>query len=86
MSSVAELQVRAPSRAANLPQAVKDSEINIKSQHLQRSTIDPASGFVFTGIFALNRSALNIALLGVPASLAFGFGSVFMICAVGVYV
>ncbi|EGE00325.1 hypothetical protein TMEN_2327 [Trichophyton mentagrophytes] len=44
------------------------------------------AGFVLTGIFALNRSALNIALLGVPASLAFGFGSVFMICAVGVYV
>ncbi|KAM5431976.1 hypothetical protein McanCB56680_001660 [Microsporum canis] len=44
------------------------------------------AGFVLTGIFALNRSALNIAILGVPASLAFGFGSVFMICAVGVYV
>ncbi|KAK2865349.1 hypothetical protein FQN49_003661 [Arthroderma sp. PD_2] len=44
------------------------------------------AGFVLTGIFALNRSALNLAILGVPASLAFGFGSVFMICAVGVYV
>ncbi|EFQ98666.1 DNA repair exonuclease rad1 [Nannizzia gypsea CBS 118893] len=32
-----------------------------------------------------DRSALNIAVLGVPASLAFGFGSVFMICAVGVF-
>ncbi|KAF3491845.1 checkpoint clamp complex protein Rad1 [Arthroderma uncinatum] len=41
------------------------------------------AGFVLTGIFAINRSALNIAILGVPASLAFGFGAVFMICAVG---
>lgn len=41
---------------------------------------------VLTGLFGLNRSFKNIPLLGVPASLAFGFGSVFMICAVGVYV
>ncbi|KAL3476375.1 repair protein Rad1/Rec1/Rad17-domain-containing protein [Aspergillus californicus] len=40
---------------------------------------------VLTGLFGLNRSFLNIASIGVPASLAFGFGSVFMICAVGVY-
>ncbi|OAL54027.1 hypothetical protein IQ07DRAFT_641036 [Pyrenochaeta sp. DS3sAY3a] len=41
---------------------------------------------VLTTIFSLNRSLVNLPVLGVPASLAFGFGSVFMICAVGVYV
>ncbi|EEA20154.1 hypothetical protein TMatcc_000131 [Talaromyces marneffei ATCC 18224] len=41
---------------------------------------------LLTGLFGLNRSFLNIPLLGLPASLAFGFGAVFMICAVGVYV
>ncbi|OGE48480.1 hypothetical protein PENARI_c028G09109 [Penicillium arizonense] len=41
---------------------------------------------VTTTLFGLNRSFLNIVSLGVPASLAFGFGAVFMICAVGVYV
>jgi cell cycle checkpoint protein len=44
------------------------------------------TALVVTGLFGLNRSLLNIPLLGVPASLAFGFGAVFMICAVGVYV
>lgn len=42
--------------------------------------------FILTGIFGLNRSLVNLPLLGVPASLAFGFGAVYMICAVGVYV
>ncbi|KAH7390830.1 hypothetical protein DE146DRAFT_758275 [Phaeosphaeria sp. MPI-PUGE-AT-0046c] len=37
-------------------------------------------------VFGLNRSLVNLSLLGVPASLAFGFGAVYMICAVGVYV
>ncbi|KAI4658581.1 uncharacterized protein J4E79_006987 [Alternaria viburni] len=32
------------------------------------------------------RSFTNLPVLGVPASLAFGFGAVYMICAVGVYV
>ncbi|CRG92298.1 hypothetical protein PISL3812_09355 [Talaromyces islandicus] len=41
---------------------------------------------ILTGLFGLNRSFVNITLLGLPASLAFGFGAVFMICAVGVYV
>ncbi|KAJ5239616.1 hypothetical protein N7468_004235 [Penicillium chermesinum] len=41
---------------------------------------------VLTGLFGLNRSFGNLLTLGVPASLAFGFGAVFMICAVGVYV
>ncbi|GAD99050.1 hypothetical protein AOR_1_540184 [Paecilomyces variotii No. 5] len=44
------------------------------------------SAIILTGLFGLNRSLLNIPLLGVPASLAIAFGSVFMICAVGVYV
>ncbi|KAF2470999.1 uncharacterized protein BDR25DRAFT_28935 [Lindgomyces ingoldianus] len=38
------------------------------------------------GIFGLNRSFANLSVLGIPASLAFGFGAVYMICAVGVYV
>ncbi|KAA6415318.1 MAG: DNA repair Rad1 [Lasallia pustulata] len=42
--------------------------------------------FILTGLFGLNRSLKNIPILGVPASLAFGFGAVYMICAVGVYV
>ncbi|KAH7086292.1 hypothetical protein FB567DRAFT_67116 [Paraphoma chrysanthemicola] len=33
-----------------------------------------------------DRSFTNLPLLGVPASIAFGFGAVYMICAVGVYV
>lgn len=41
---------------------------------------------LLTGVFALNRSAVNLTLLGLPASIAFGFGAVYMICAVGVYV
>ncbi|KAI2822867.1 hypothetical protein CBS115989_1897 [Aspergillus niger] len=44
------------------------------------------AAFILTGLFGLNRSFLSIASFGVPASLAFGFGAVFMICAVGVYV
>ncbi|KAJ9252092.1 hypothetical protein DTO207G8_4925 [Paecilomyces variotii] len=44
------------------------------------------SAIILTGLFGLNRSLLNIPLLGLPASLALGFGSVFMICAAGVYV
>ncbi|KAB8079155.1 DNA repair protein Rad1 [Aspergillus leporis] len=44
------------------------------------------SALILTGLFGLNRSFLSIASFGVPASLAFGFGAVFMICAVGVYV
>ncbi|GIC90657.1 putative DNA repair protein Rad1 [Aspergillus udagawae] len=43
------------------------------------------SALVLTGLFGLNRSFLSIATFGVPASLAFGFGAVYMICAVGVY-
>ncbi|EJT68189.1 hypothetical protein GGTG_14232 [Gaeumannomyces tritici R3-111a-1] len=39
-----------------------------------------------TGVFAMNRSFVNIFLLGVPASLALGFGLVYLFCAVGVYV
>ncbi|RII07706.1 hypothetical protein CUC08_Gglean008681 [Alternaria sp. MG1] len=40
-------------------------------------------GFVLLAIY---RSLVNLPVLGVPASLAFGFGAVYMICAVGVYV
>ncbi|KAH7394451.1 hypothetical protein BKA66DRAFT_300718 [Pyrenochaeta sp. MPI-SDFR-AT-0127] len=41
---------------------------------------------VLTTIFGLNRTFVNLPLLGAPASVAFGFGAVYMICAVGVYV
>ncbi|KAJ5190537.1 uncharacterized protein N7498_009522 [Penicillium cinerascens] len=41
---------------------------------------------LLTGFFGLNRSFLTFTTLGVPASALIGFGAVFMICAVGVYV
>ncbi|KAJ4263601.1 hypothetical protein NW762_006423 [Fusarium torreyae] len=43
-------------------------------------------GFFLTGIFALNRTFINVPVLGIPASLAIAFGVVYMFCAVGVYV
>ncbi|KAK7985404.1 hypothetical protein PG996_005356 [Apiospora saccharicola] len=43
-------------------------------------------GVALFGGFALNRSFINIPLLGVPASLALAVGTVYMFCAVGVYV
>lgn len=42
--------------------------------------------FILTGLFGLNRSVLSIFSFGIPASLAFGFGAVYLICAAGVYV
>ncbi|KAK1690236.1 DNA repair exonuclease rad1 [Colletotrichum godetiae] len=42
-------------------------------------------GVAITGFFALNRSFINIPTLGVPASAAIAFGTVYMFCAVGVY-
>ncbi|KAH6878683.1 hypothetical protein BKA58DRAFT_436375 [Alternaria rosae] len=45
-----------------------------------------AISLILSTIFGLNRSFINLPVLGVPASLAFGFGAVYMICAVGVYV
>ncbi|KAH7079983.1 hypothetical protein BKA63DRAFT_562695 [Paraphoma chrysanthemicola] len=41
---------------------------------------------ILGAVFGLNRSFINLPVLGVPASIAFGFGAVYMICAVGVYV
>ncbi|KAI1091625.1 hypothetical protein F5B19DRAFT_255120 [Rostrohypoxylon terebratum] len=43
-------------------------------------------GLSLTGAFALNRSLVKLPILGVPASLAIAFGTVYMFCAVGVYV
>lgn len=43
-------------------------------------------GLALTGLFALNRSIVNVPVLGIPASLAVAFGVVYMFCAVGVYV
>ncbi|KAK1636042.1 DNA repair exonuclease rad1 [Colletotrichum phormii] len=42
-------------------------------------------GVAITGFFAFNRSFINIPALGVPASAAIAFGTVYMFCAVGVY-
>ncbi|KAI9660007.1 MAG: hypothetical protein M1821_001359 [Bathelium mastoideum] len=47
---------------------------------------DKRVALVLTSLFGLNQSLTNVPALGVPASLAFGFGAVYMICAVGVYV
>ncbi|KAF2148357.1 hypothetical protein K461DRAFT_297783 [Myriangium duriaei CBS 260.36] len=41
---------------------------------------------LLAGFFSLNPSLVNVPAVGIPASLAFGFGAVYMICAVGVYV
>ncbi|TKA80697.1 hypothetical protein B0A55_03693 [Friedmanniomyces simplex] len=41
---------------------------------------------LLTGLFGLNNTLKNLPLYGLPASLAFGFGAVYVICAVGVYV
>ncbi|KAG5657507.1 hypothetical protein KAF25_006071 [Fusarium avenaceum] len=43
-------------------------------------------GFCLLGVFALNRSLVNVPVLGIPASLALAFGVVYMFCAVGVYI
>ncbi|KAH6664070.1 hypothetical protein B0J14DRAFT_661657 [Halenospora varia] len=43
-------------------------------------------GLLLSGLFGLNRSVVNIGVIGIPASLAIAFGAVYMICAVGVYV
>ncbi|KAM0808018.1 putative Dolichyl-diphosphooligosaccharide-protein glycosyltransferase subunit OST5 [Seiridium cardinale] len=43
-------------------------------------------GLTLFGGFALNRSLINIPIIGVPASLALAVGTVYMFCAVGVYV
>lgn len=43
-------------------------------------------GLVLTGGFAFNRSLINLPVYGVPAGLAIAFGTVYMFCAVGVYV
>ncbi|KAI1819791.1 hypothetical protein F4861DRAFT_543595 [Xylaria intraflava] len=43
-------------------------------------------GLSLTGAFAFNRSLVNLPVFGVPAGLAIAFGTVYMFCAVGVYV
>jgi len=43
-------------------------------------------GIGLTGAFVINRSLVNLPVLGLPASLALAFGVVYMFCAVGVYV
>ncbi|KAI1261419.1 hypothetical protein F5Y18DRAFT_204115 [Xylariaceae sp. FL1019] len=43
-------------------------------------------GAALTGAFAFNRTFVNIFLIGLPASAAIAFGTVYMFCAVGVYV
>ncbi|CAN8101289.1 unnamed protein product [Discula destructiva] len=43
-------------------------------------------GFVLFGVFALNRSIVKLPIFGIPSSLALAYGTVYMFCAVGVYV
>ncbi|KAI0390209.1 hypothetical protein F5Y17DRAFT_462004 [Xylariaceae sp. FL0594] len=43
-------------------------------------------GLSLSGAFAFNRTFLNLFAIGAPASLALAFGTVYMFCAVGVYV
>ncbi|KAI9899297.1 hypothetical protein N3K66_005758 [Trichothecium roseum] len=43
-------------------------------------------GLILTSCFALNRSLVNVVAFGVPAGVTIAFGTVYMFCAVGVYV
>ncbi|KAI0434964.1 hypothetical protein F5Y09DRAFT_156764 [Xylaria sp. FL1042] len=43
-------------------------------------------GLGLTGGFAFDRSLIGLPVYGVPAGLAIAFGTVYMFCAVGVYV
>lgn len=61
------------------PSVSKDNQLNI-------GFILLIIGVLFTGLFGLNRSLPSVALYGIPASLAFGFGAVYTICGAGVYV
>ncbi|TID26316.1 hypothetical protein E2P81_ATG00791 [Venturia nashicola] len=80
MSSADLLQVWEAAKATPFSPAVaKDSQFFVASILL-------STAFILSGVFLLNRSILTLPALGIPASLAFGFGSVYMICAVGVYV
>lgn len=62
-----------------LPAVGKESQFTIAFVLLTLS-------LAITGVFALNRSLVSVIALGVPASLAIAFGTVYMFCAVGVYV
>ncbi|KAF2450526.1 hypothetical protein P171DRAFT_479612 [Karstenula rhodostoma CBS 690.94] len=61
------------------PSISKDSQLTVGAVLL-------LIALLLAGVFGLNLKFINVPLLGVPASLAFGFGAVYMICAVGVYV
>ncbi|PBP19333.1 Rad1-domain-containing protein [Diplocarpon rosae] len=57
-----------------VPTIAKDSQFSVGFSLL-------SLGLLLTGYFGLNRSVLNIPLIGVPASLSIAFGAVYMICA-----
>jgi len=57
-----------------------------KSTHFTVGFVLLSIALVLSTIFGLNRSFANLPILGAPASVAFGFGAVYMICAAGVYV
>ncbi|KAG0638568.1 hypothetical protein HOY80DRAFT_1047249 [Tuber brumale] len=57
-----------------------------KGGHLSVAAVLMLTGFFLTGLFSINKSVISAPLLAIPASLALGFGSVYLICAVGVYV
>ncbi|PSN71741.1 hypothetical protein BS50DRAFT_629877 [Corynespora cassiicola Philippines] len=69
----------AASASPYYPPVSKDSQFTVGFALLVLS-------FLLATIFGLNRSFVNLSILGVPASIAFGFGAVYMICAAGVYV
>ncbi|TGZ84954.1 hypothetical protein EX30DRAFT_337393 [Ascodesmis nigricans] len=56
-----------------------------KDLHAPVALVLMAIGFIFSGNFFLNKSPSAL-LVALPASAAFAFGAVFLMCAVGVYV
>ncbi|KAH8150092.1 uncharacterized protein LAJ45_05778 [Morchella importuna] len=61
------------------PLVSKDSQLSV-------ALLLVLAGFSLTGLFSINKSITTAPLLALLASLSLGFGSVFLICAVGVYV
>ncbi|ROT35012.1 hypothetical protein SODALDRAFT_329224 [Sodiomyces alkalinus F11] len=78
-SSLPEVWQTAGASSAFLPAIAKQSQFTLAFALL-------LIGLLLAGFFALNRSFVSIPLLGVPASITIALGTVYMFCAVGVYV
>ncbi|WPH03283.1 Hypothetical protein R9X50_00616000 [Acrodontium crateriforme] len=78
MSALQELWEASASQPFQ-PTISKDSQFTVGAVLLLLALI-------CTGLFGLNSSFKSLPIYALPASLAFGVGSVYMICAVGVYV